>query len=116
MGYYLAPDNISTLDNAVAVLKERPRGAEILVARDFIVNLADPEGDRRGEDIAAAMATVRLEDRSAQFLPRRCLWCWVERTWSMIREGREVQSQTDYIHGTDLCLFGNVYIWDPRHN
>ena len=34
----------------------------------------------------------------------------------MIREGREVRSRTDYIPGTDLCLFGNVSVRDPRHN
>ena len=34
----------------------------------------------------------------------------------MIREGREVRSQTDYILGTDLCLFGNVSVRDPMHN
>ena len=34
----------------------------------------------------------------------------------MIREGREVQSWTDYILGTDCHLFGNNSVWDPRHN
>ena len=34
----------------------------------------------------------------------------------MIRVGREVRSQTDYIMGTDHRLFGNVSVRDPRHN
>ena len=34
----------------------------------------------------------------------------------MIREGREVWSRRDYILGTDICLFGNVSVRDPRHN
>ena len=34
----------------------------------------------------------------------------------MIQEGREVQSQTDCILGTDFFLFGNVSVQDPRHN
>ena len=34
----------------------------------------------------------------------------------MIWDGREVQSWTDYILGTDGRLFGNVYVRDPRHN
>ena len=34
----------------------------------------------------------------------------------MILEGREVWSRTDYILGTDIRLFGNVSIQDPRHN
>ena len=98
------------------MLKDRPSGAEMLVSGDFNVNLAEPEGDQRGEDIAAAMATEGLEDMSAQFLPCRRLWCRQGRTWSMIRYGREVRSRTDYILGTDHCLFGNVSVWDPRHN
>ena len=108
MGCYLAPNNISTIESVVAALKECPRGAELLVAGDFNVNLADPEGDRREEDIVAAMATEVLEDMSAQFLPCRHSWCRDGRTWIMIREGREVRYRTDYILGTDLYLFGKV--------
>ena len=33
----------------------------------------------------------------------------------MIREGGEVRSQTDYILGTDCCLFENFSVRDPRH-
>ena len=66
---YLAPDKTSTIESVVAALKERPRGAKLLVTGDFNVNLAKPEGDRRGEDIAAAMATEGLEDMSENFIP-----------------------------------------------
>ena len=83
---------------------------------DFNANLLEPEGDRRGEGIAAALATEGLEYMSAHFLPCRHSWCRDGRTWSMIWEGREVQSRTDYILGTDLRLFGNVSVQDPRHN
>ena len=34
----------------------------------------------------------------------------------MIREGREVRSQTDYILGMDIRHFGNVSVRNPRHN
>ena len=34
----------------------------------------------------------------------------------MLRKVREVRSRTDYILGTDRCLFGNVSVRDPRHN
>ena len=71
MGCYISPDNTSTIANVVAALKERPRGAKLLMAGDFNVNLGDPEEDRRGEDIAATMATEVLEDMLAHFLPRR---------------------------------------------
>ena len=75
MGCYLAPDDTLTIESVVATLKERPRGAKLLVVGDFNVNLAEPEGDWRVEDIAAAMATEGLEDMSAHFLPRRRSWC-----------------------------------------
>ena len=112
---YLAPDDTLTIDSVVAALKERPSGTELLVAGDFNINLLETEGDRRGEDIAAAMAMEGLENMSAHFLPRRRSWCRDGRTWSMIREGREVRPRTDYILGTDCRLFGNVSIRDYRH-
>ena len=59
------------MESVIAALKERPRGAKLLVAGDFNVNLEDPEGDHREEDITAAMATEGLEDMSAHFLLRR---------------------------------------------
>ena len=55
VGGYLAPVNTSKIESVVAALKERPRGAELLAAGEFNVNLSEPEGDRRGEDIAAAI-------------------------------------------------------------
>ena len=51
-----------------------------------------------------------------QFLLRWRSWCRDRRTWSMIREGREMRYWTDYILGTDCRLFGNVSIRDPRNN
>ena len=71
VGCYLAPDDTSTIESVVSAIKESPMGAKLLVAGDFIANLAEPEGDRRGEYIAAAMVTEGLEDISAHLLPRR---------------------------------------------
>ena len=48
VGCYLDPDDTSTIENVVAALKDRPRGAKLLVVGDFNVNLAEPEGDQRG--------------------------------------------------------------------
>ena len=79
-------------------------------------NLAEPEGERRGEDISEALVMEVIEDMSARFLLRRSPWCRYGRTCSMLRYGREVRSRTDYILGTDCRLFGNVSIRDPRHN
>ena len=116
MGCFLASEDNYTIKSVVAALKERPRGAALLVVGDFSVNLAEPEGDQRGEDIVAATATEGLGYMLAKFLLRRRSWCRVGRTWIMIQEEREVRSRTDYILGKDHCLFGNVSVWDPRHN
>ena len=55
MGCYIAPDETSTIESVVSALKERPRGAKLLVPGDFNVKLSDTEDDRKGEDIAAAL-------------------------------------------------------------
>ena len=80
LGCYLAPKDTSTVESVVDALKERPRGAELLVAGDFNVKLSETEGDRRGDDIAAALATEGLEDMLVHFLPRRNSWCRDGRT------------------------------------
>ena len=56
-GCYLAPDDTSTIEIFVSTLKERPRGAELLVVGDFNVNLSEPEGCYRGGGIAPELAT-----------------------------------------------------------
>ena len=87
----------TSIEIVVAALKDRPRGAELLVTGDFNVNLSEPEGDRRGEDIAADMATEGLEDMSAHFLPRRRSWYPYGRIWSMIWEGRVVHPRVVWV-------------------
>ena len=116
VGCYIAPDDTSTIESVIAALKERPRGAELLVVRAFNVNLSDQEGDQREENMAAEMAKEGLFDITAHFLPLQRSCCRYGRTWSMIREGMEVRSRTDHILGTDHHLFGNVSVRDPRHN
>ena len=80
VGCYLAPNNTSEIERVVKALRERPKGAELLVAGDLNVNLATPEGDRRAEDIATALATEGLEDMEKHFLPRESRWCRDRRT------------------------------------
>ena len=57
VGCYLAPDNNSMMERVAEALRERPKGAELLVAGYLNINFAAPEGDRREEDIAATLAT-----------------------------------------------------------
>ena len=96
------------IDSVIATLKKRPQGAKILAVEDFNMKLSEPEGYRRGEETAAALTTEGLEDMSAHFLPFWRSWCRDRRTWNMVRAGREVKYRTDYIMGTDRCLFCNV--------
>ena len=71
VGCYLAPNDTSTIESVVAAIKECLRGAELLLAGGFNFNLAEPEGDRRGDDIVADMVTEVLEDMSEHFLSRQ---------------------------------------------
>ena len=48
VGCYLAPDDTLTIERVIEALKERPKGAELLVAGYMNANLAEPEGDWRG--------------------------------------------------------------------
>ena len=42
VGCYLAPDNTSKIERVVEALRERPKGAELLVAGDLNINFAAP--------------------------------------------------------------------------
>ena len=71
IGCYLAPDETLTIESVVAVLKERPRGATLLVSGDLNTTLTEPGNNRRGTEIAAALKEKGLEDMAAHFLPRQ---------------------------------------------
>ena len=62
MVFYLAPDDTLAIESAVAALKERPRGAKLLVAGDFNVKLSETEGNRKEENILLALVTEGLKD------------------------------------------------------
>ena len=95
VGVYIAPEDTATMERVVEAIRRKPRGAELLVAGDFNVDIAAPEGDRRAEDIATELATAGLEDMAQHFLPREKRWCRDWRMWGMLRKGREVWSRTD---------------------
>ena len=114
VGVYLSPEDTRTMERVSEAIRSKPRGAELLVAVDFKVDIAAPEGDWRVEDIETTLAREGLEDLARHFLPWETRWCWERSTWGMIRKGREVWSRTDYILGTDHRLLRNVAIWDPQ--
>ena len=71
VGCYLAPNNTSEIERVVKALRERPKGAELLVAGDLNINFAATESDRREEDIETTFATEGLEDMAPHFLPQQ---------------------------------------------
>ena len=96
IGCYLAPDKTSTIESVVAVLKDWPRGTSLLVVGDLNTKLTEPENDRRGTDITTALTEEGSEVMATHFLPGQRKWGRERRTWSMVREGKLVQSRTYY--------------------
>ena len=86
------------------------------MAGDFNTDLGEMAGDGRGTEIAAAITEAGLVDMTAHFLPSMRRWGRERRTWSMVREGKAIRSQTNYLLGTDRSLFRNVAVQDPRYN
>ena len=80
------------------------------------MTLTEPEHDWRGTEIAAVLTEEGLKDMAALFLPRQRKWGRERRTLSMVREGKVVRSWIYFNLGTDLRLFWNVSVRDPRHN
>ena len=86
------------------------------LAGDFNANLAGTEGLERAKDILAELAAAGLDEMLEDFLLLQCPWDRDGSTWSMVRLGREVRSQTYYILGTDHRLYRNISVRNPRHN
>ena len=80
VGVYLAPEDTTMMERVSKAIRSRSRGAELLVAGDFNVDLASPQGDWRAEDIATPLATEGLEDMARHLLPRENMWCQDRRT------------------------------------
>ena len=60
VGCYLASDDASTIEDAVAAISQRPCVAVLLVIGDFKSNLAAPEGHAQEEENVVALCTVCL--------------------------------------------------------
>ena len=91
IGFYLAPDDASMIERVFEALIELPKGYKLAVKGDFNADLAQPEGARTEEEIAATLAAAGLNYMPVHFLSQRRPWCWDGRTWSMVRLGRELQ-------------------------
>ena len=60
------------------------------------------------------LATEGLKEMAQHFLTQESRWCRDRKTWGMLRNGKDVRSQTDYILGKDRRLFRNVAVRDPH--
>ena len=116
IGCYIDPDDNRTIERVVTALGDQPRGTALVVAGDFNTDLGEMASDGRGTEIAAALMEAGVEDMTAHFLPRTRRWGRERQTWRIIRGGKVIRSQTDYLLGTDRSLFRNVAVRDPRHN
>ena len=67
VGAYIAPEDKGTMETGVKSIRQRPPGAELMVAGDLNVDILAPEG-RRAENIATDLATEGLEDTAQNFL------------------------------------------------
>ena len=83
MGYYIAPNDASTIEDVVPAIIRRPQGGELHVAGNFNADLANPEGTARAEEISEELETSGLEYISTHFLLRRKYWSRDGRTWKM---------------------------------
>ena len=116
IGFYLALNGAWTIERVVTAMGDQPRGTALVVAGDFNTDLGETASDGRGMEIVAALTEAGVEDMTAHFLPRKRRWERERRTRSMVREGKVIRSQTDYLLGTDCSLFKNVVVRDTRHN
>ena len=82
------------------VWQELPWGAELLVAGNFNINLSDPEGDRRGGEIAATLVTEGLKDIFGALPPAPALMVLVQKEVEHNPDG-EVGEFLDGLHPRD---------------
>ena len=95
VGAYVAPEDDVTMETVVAAIGRKPPGTELMVAGDFNVDIMEPEGNRRAENIATDLATAGVEDMAHHFMPRRRQWSRDRRMWDMRRKGQVVRSWKD---------------------
>ena len=113
MRYYITPSDASAIEDVTATVRSQLYGYDLLMAGKLNANLAELEGTPRVEAIADELVVVGLEEMGLHLLLRCKLWFQDRCKCSMIRDGREVRSWTDYILGTDRRLFQDVAV--PNH-
>ena len=71
VGAYVSPKDEVTMETVVAAIERKPPGADLMVAGDFNVDIMEPKGNRRAENIATDLATAGVENMAHHFMPRR---------------------------------------------
>ena len=74
MGFYLEPDDASTIERSIAYIVQRPCRTEIMVAGNPNGDLAVPEISKKDEDIVVVLVATGLEDTLTHFLPYKWYW------------------------------------------
>ena len=97
-------------------MAEQLRGTELIVEGYIKVYLDRTGGWGQDKEITAAAATAGIEDILVHLLLQQRAWNRDWRTWAMVRQGREVKSQMEYIMGSDRRIFQNMAVRDLRHN
>ena len=95
VGLYISPSDASTIEYVAAAIRAWPCEAEILVAGDLNVNLAELEGTPRGEAITDELGEAGLVDMVLHFLPQHKPWLQDRCTSITRRDGREIRYRTD---------------------
>ena len=116
MGEYLAQNEAFTLERVVAEISQQPLGVEILVTRDFNVDISALDGHKRDESIFAVIVKSGLEDMAAHFLPLHLPWIRDVRTCIVLCCRQGVQSWTNCILRTEHRPFQKISVQEPRHN
>ena len=111
VGAYVPPSDLDTVEYITQAFEAMPRAISPILLGDLNVDLANPR-DGRGQEIAAELASLGLEDLLLHFRQRRRFRHG--KTFWQCRDGRMVRSRCDYILGTDRRMFKNVSIRDPR--
>ena len=116
MGYYLTPDDTSSIECVFLDIVQCPLGTVLLVSGSFNAGIAEPEGHGLDKVISETVEMVVLEYMSGQLLPHQIPWARDSRKLSMLRKDQEVKSWADCILGTYRHLFQNLSSRYPRHN
>jgi hypothetical protein len=113
IGAYIPPQDTTTL-HYISKASDRFAGQPIILLGDINVDLRTQTPDNRDTEIMALLATLGLEDMAAHFIQRKKFRHG--NTWQMERDGTTLQSQCDYILGTDRRIFKYISIKDPFYN